>query len=105
TMRVRSGKDIPTMMRKASPVPSALAFQTCNHGFRITHPTENATLCFDHLEGIFLAFREIGADTIFRDNAFIATVICFAHGGGYANFGCYTTNYQRLDTVVLQNQM
>ncbi len=64
--------------------------------------TENGTLCFDHLEGVFLEFREIGPSSGIMHS--LSHDHLLAHGGG-ANFGCNTTNYQRLDTVVLQNQM
>ena len=60
-------------------------------------PAENGTLCLDHLQRIFLEFREIRADTVFRDNALVTPIVSFANGRGDANFSGDAADNQRFD--------
>lgn len=81
------------------------ATQAVYNGGGVADPAEDCTLRLDHLQRRFLEFREIRPDAIRRDNALVAAVIGFANGCCHADLSRYPAHDERLDRVVLQDQL
>src|SRR6266446_4897998 len=68
-------------------------------------PAEDATLRLDHAQPHLLKLREIRADAIGYDDAFVAAVVRLAHRGIDADLGGDPADDQLRDAAVLQHRV
>src|ERR1700730_4176703 len=68
-------------------------------------PAEDAALRLDHAQSHLLKLREIRADAIGYDDAFVAAVVRLTHRGIDADLGRYPADDQLRDVPVLQHRV
>src|SRR5471032_1812561 len=72
---------------------------------RVRHPAEDAALRLDHLQAHFLELRKVRADAVLRDQAVVAAVVGFAHGGVDAHFCGDAGHHELGDAAMLKDRV
>src|SRR5579883_3232969 len=66
-------------------------------------PSENPALRLHHVQRRLLKLREIGGDAIFKHEAVVTTVVCFAHRRRNADFGGDAADDELFDPAAFED--
>src|SRR5687768_2024946 len=69
----------------------------------VRYPSEDAALRGDHLQPHGLKLRKVGTDAVLGNQAVVASVIRFAHGGVDADLGGHAGDDQLRDATPLED--